>query len=98
LINYIKELFDLAKSEPEKLLDPVMGSSLAELIVSDILPSFLDVLTNTPSLNLPEKESRYRRLVKDTARGVTEIATRFGFWHMGQFSADYKRMYGETLK
>lgn len=36
------------------------------------------------------------------ANRVTEIASRFGFWHMGQFSADYKRMFGEppsaTLK
>ena len=27
---------------------------------------------------------------------VTELAIKFGFWHMGQFSADYKKMFGET--
>jgi AraC family ethanolamine operon transcriptional activator len=158
LSDYLKELLFLAKNEPEKLLDPVMGSSLSQLIISDTLPLFLDVLTNTPSLHLPEKESRYRQLAKDAetyiqnyieqpitlqklcenlhtsqralnyafkavydlspmeylkvlrlnqvchalrasdpvAKRVTEIATRFGFWHMGQFSADYKKMFGET--
>ena len=27
---------------------------------------------------------------------VTEIATDWGFWHIGQFCADYKKMFGET--
>jgi AraC family ethanolamine operon transcriptional activator len=27
---------------------------------------------------------------------VTDIAHRFGFWHMGQFAADYKRLFGES--
>ena len=26
---------------------------------------------------------------------ITDIAHRFGFWHMGQFAADYQRMFGE---
>lgn len=26
---------------------------------------------------------------------ITDAATRWGFWHMGQFSADYKRFFGE---
>lgn len=26
---------------------------------------------------------------------VTDVAHRFGFWHMGQFSADYRRFFGE---
>ena len=27
---------------------------------------------------------------------VTNVASQFGFWHMGQFSADYKKMFGES--
>ena len=27
---------------------------------------------------------------------ISQIAIEWGFWHMGQFSADYKKMFGET--
>lgn len=27
---------------------------------------------------------------------VTEIATKWGFWHLGQFSVDYRKMFGEA--
>lgn len=30
-----------------------------------------------------------------TARSVTEIATRWGFWHFGYFARDYRAMFGE---
>ena len=34
--------------------------------------------------------------------GIRDIANRYGFWHMGQFAADYKKLFGElpskTLK
>jgi AraC-like DNA-binding protein len=30
-----------------------------------------------------------------TATTVTEIATRFGFWHLGRFSAGYQTIFGE---
>jgi AraC-like DNA-binding protein len=27
--------------------------------------------------------------------GVTDVANTFGFWHMGQFAADYRKLFGE---
>ena len=39
---------------------------------------------------------------RDTPVGVADVADRWGFWHMGQFAADYRRQFGElpseTLK
>jgi AraC-like DNA-binding protein len=38
-----------------------------------------------------------RRDLRSSGRGTTvsDIANRWGFWHMGQFAADYKRQFGE---
>lgn len=46
--------------------------------------------------------SGVRRELKDGRANVTRAASKFGFWHLGQFSADYQAMFGElpsdTLK
>jgi AraC-like DNA-binding protein len=38
-----------------------------------------------------------RRDFRTSSQGetITDIANRWGFWHMGQFAADYKRQFGE---
>ena len=47
-------------------------------------------------LQLTRLESCRRALLRaDPADQVAPIARQFGFWHMGQFSADYRRRYGE---
>ena len=28
--------------------------------------------------------------------GVHDVASQWGFWHMGQFSRDYRQMFGEA--
>ncbi|NIU08828.1 MAG: helix-turn-helix domain-containing protein, partial [Phycisphaerae bacterium] len=39
----------------------------------------------------------HRDLLKGKSRGkkVSDIANRWGFWHMGQFASDYRRFYGK---
>lgn len=37
----------------------------------------------------------FKALLNGEGKSVTKIATDWGFWHMGQFGADYKRMFGE---
>lgn len=158
LAFYLKELLVLLKAHPEKLTASTTGPSLAQIIIADSLPLFMDVLTSEASTNLSENDSNYRRLAKKAEQfayehiedpitlqqlcenlqtnqrslnyafqavygvapmdylkilrlnqarhalrsadpkisRVMEIAGRFGFWHMGQFSGDYKRMFGET--
>lgn len=36
-----------------------------------------------------------RELSRLESGSITEVATRWGFWHMGQFGVDYKRLFGE---
>jgi AraC family ethanolamine operon transcriptional activator len=38
-----------------------------------------------------------RRDLRSSVRGetITDVANRWGFWHMGQFAADYRRHFGE---
>jgi AraC family ethanolamine operon transcriptional activator len=40
-----------------------------------------------------------RRALKRAVEGevtITGIAHRFGFWHMGQFATDYRKLFGES--
>ncbi len=41
---------------------------------------------------------RVRRELANSPRpapAIADVANRYGFWHMGQFAADYRRMFGE---
>ncbi len=38
---------------------------------------------------------RQLRLADHFNESITDIANRFGFWHLGQFAADYRRLFGE---
>jgi AraC-like DNA-binding protein len=40
-----------------------------------------------------------RRALRDSASDittVTEIATRYGFWHFGRFAGEYQSLFGEA--
>jgi len=53
----------------------------------------------------PKKYVKYLRLArvrdellkagKDEKTTIIEVASEQGFWHMGQFAADYRKLYGE---
>jgi AraC-like DNA-binding protein len=158
LNGYLNGLFSLAKSNPSQLLDPVFGKTMAQLVIADTLPLFVDLLSTSAALDIPLDNLRYEKLTKQvdtmvravvdrpitlqqicenvetsprslnyafqavyglspmeylkilrlnqvrwalrkadpTQNRVSGIANRFGFWHMGQFGADYKKMFGET--
>ncbi len=38
---------------------------------------------------------RQLRIANATGERIVDIANRWGFWHMGQFAADYRRRFGE---
>lgn len=39
-----------------------------------------------------------RALIQNSSESITKIAGDWGFWHMGQFAADYRRLFGELPK
>lgn len=60
--------------------------------------SFQDVLGTTPVKYLRAlRLNGVRRGLRDAAKGVTvqDVAAHWGFWHLGQFAQDYKRLFGE---
>lgn len=69
-----------------------------------LLYIFRDRLDVTPKEFLQACKLRQVRqdILSGQAQSVTDAATRWGFWHMGQFAADYRRQFGElpsvTLK
>ncbi len=62
-----------------------------------LLYIFRDRLDVTPKEFL--QACKLRRVQQDLlshgTKNVTDAATRWGFWHMGQFAADYRKMFGE---
>lgn len=60
---------------------------------------FQDVLGISPAKYLRAvRLNNARRDLKNPDHpdtGVQDVATRWGFWHLGQFSLDYKRQFGE---
>jgi len=158
LSHYLKNLFCLVKHQPEQLTATFSGNSMAQLILADALPLFVDALTIYGTGAFQNQRSSYQQLADEanhyirehidrpitlqalcehvsasprslnyafnmmyglppmeylkvlrlnqvrhalrradpTLNRVTGIATRYGFWHMAQFSADYKKMFSET--
>ena len=57
---------------------------------------FQDVLGTSPLKYLRAvRLNGVRRELRDGAPSVQDAAARWGFWHPGQFSQDYKRLFGE---
>lgn len=60
---------------------------------------FQDVLGITPVKYLRAVRlngvRRELKAIPDARVGVQDVAARWGFWHLGQFSLDYKRQFGE---
>ncbi len=61
--------------------------------------SFRDRLGMTPKAYVRDRRlNLVRKALRDTAAPVAkiaDIANRCDFWHMGQFAADYRRLFGE---
>jgi AraC family transcriptional regulator, ethanolamine operon transcriptional activator len=62
--------------------------------------AFRDVLGTSPKTYFIqcalERAHHKLQMSTPTDRTVTEIATEFGFWHLGRFSSTYRAAFGET--
>ena len=91
-INYIEANLDMAIGLPEIVVaSGVPGRTLIQ--------HFRDFKGSSPMRYL--RTARYQRVRDALSRAepeerITEIAARWGFSHMGRFSVDYRRRFGET--
>ena len=69
----------------------------ARVSARTLLYAFRERFDTTPKAYLQAYRLRMvqRELLFRGAQRVTDAATKWGFWHMGQFAADYKRQFGE---
>ncbi len=81
---------------------PIMLSELSQAVdigERSIFRLFKDRFNLTPKAYL--NKLRLNGVRKDitqidsTKNNITDIARNWGYWHMGQFAADYKRLFGE---
>jgi len=92
LVKRTRERIALSPAEPT-----TVATLCAELGVSrrTLQYCFHDVLGISPLAYLRAMRLNGVRAELQTARSVTEAAVNWGFWHLGQFSADYRAMFGE---
>ncbi|MGM0544937.1 MAG: helix-turn-helix domain-containing protein [Pseudomonadota bacterium] len=97
-----KEVVDRVKRHVDEHLEgPVTMDALCQLThVSrrTLQYSFTSILGISPLQYLRlTRLNRVRRALRaaSPSQSVTEIATYWGFWHLGQFARDYKQQFGE---
>lgn len=92
LVARARELIDAAPHEPMNV-----ASLCAALAVSrrTLQYCFQDVLGLSPIAYLRALRLNGARRALLGGAGVTDAALDWGFWHLGQFAADYRKMFGE---
>ena len=94
----VRQALDLIHDRPR---DPLTVRDLCEATaVSErtLRYAFRELLGVSPKRYLQAHRLHgVRRDLRDAAAGmrIADVANRWGFWHMGQFAADYRRQFGE---
>ena len=98
----IKKVSDYIAEFEKEIHDPITVSDLCKIIgVSErtLQYAFREQFGISPKtylqarrLNAVRKELR---IADPSSLNVNEVVHRWGFWHMGQFAADYKNLFGE---
>jgi AraC-like DNA-binding protein len=88
----------------ENCPDLTLGDICAELLVSErtvrrVFAECFGMGTHQYQLTLRLNKVREALKVSEPCHGaVSKIATEHGFWHMGRFGTQYRRLFGETAK
>jgi AraC family ethanolamine operon transcriptional activator len=103
----IRLVLDYVNSAPSYEITAVELCTLADCSQRWLEQSFKTRFGVTPKAYVKYlRLARFRRDLQQSPRGegqpLVELASAYGFWHMGQLAADYRKVYGElpsdTLK
>lgn len=93
----VRRVIDFIQSRPHENCKLAELCEAAEVSERSLLYAFKLELGMTPKayLKIYRLHGVFRELRSGNCGSITEAATRWGFWHMGQFGVDYKDMFGE---
>lgn len=89
---------ELVNAHPEELFNSLQLATAASVSVRQLQKAFLDFTGVTPSawLKLRRLNAARRDLASAHPRlTVAEVAMRWGFWHLGRFSREYRQLFQE---
>ncbi|SEQ87149.1 transcriptional regulator, AraC family [Amphritea atlantica] len=96
--RHVKKVEEYIESHADEALTPGILADMAGVSVRTLYAGFKDFRQTSPMEYLRTvrlQRAREELLKQDPESSVTEIAIRWGFTHMGRFSQDYSRMFGE---
>ena len=96
--RHVKKVEEYIESHADEALTPGILAEMAGVSVRTLYAGFKDFRQTSPMEYLRTvrlQRAREELLKQDPESSVTEIAIRWGFTHMGRFSQDYSRMFGE---
>jgi len=96
--RHIKRAQDYLEAHAHESITVEFLASLCGVSVRSLYTGFRDFVGVTPMQYLRNlRLDRIRtELLTSEAKSVTSVAMRWGFSHMGRFSAEYKRRFGES--
>ena len=89
---------DYIESHPrDKVISVEELCAYSACSVSTLERTFRDYFSASPKqyLTIRRLSGVRRTLLEGDDRNIGDVATDWGFWHMGKFAADYRRMFGE---
>jgi AraC family ethanolamine operon transcriptional activator len=96
LLNQFIGFIDDQIDEPIRLKDLYTETQVSDRTIQNLFREFIG-LSPKPYISGKKLYKVHRQLwyAKKSEQSITEIIANAGFWHMGQFAADYSKLFGE---